>query len=111
MMQETLQVAPISVTFVELATAFADLHRGSKPMLDRLHDVWKLGAPTPTSIIRDPRGYDERVVQAGNVERRLLLPVPLAQWIQDVSAARGMPLTARQAANMVMGKTDYGELT
>lgn len=106
-MQEFLQMKPVFVTFRALVIVLYDLHLGQKAPIDRLHDVWKLGAPSPDSIVRDPRHYDERVRQAGNVEKRLLLPEPLAQWIEEASAARGMPLSSRQAMNMVFGEADY----
>ena len=101
-------VEPLLVTFVELLEALAPLHLHEKAYVDRLHDVWKQGAPTPDSIIRDPRAYDERKRQPGNVEKRIVFPTPLAQWVVETSTARGMPLTMRQALNMVNGKADYG---
>ena len=104
MTPDSLDLKPIFVSFYELAAVFADLHLQNQAMLDRLHDVWKQGAPSPESVIRNPRGYDERKRQPGNVEKRLLLPVPLANWICEASAARGMPLTARQAANHGVGR-------
>lgn len=104
----TPESKPVFVTFIELVQALETLHRYEKAYVDRLHDVWKLGAPTPhDSIIRNPKDYDERKVQPGNRERRLLLPFPLAKWIMETSAARGMPLTAKQSLNMVYGEVDY----
>jgi len=102
-----LNIPPTFVTFRALLIALYDLHLGQKALIDRLHDVWKLGAPSPDSIVRDPKHYDERVRQAGNVEKRLLLPEPLAGWIEEASAARGMPLSARQAINLALGAADY----
>lgn len=99
---------PVFVSFVDLYGMFAPLHMGHKPYVDTLHDVWVMGSPSPSSIIRNPKGYDERKVQAGNVEKRLLLYIPLAKWITDVSASRGMPYTMKQAMNILMGREDYG---
>ena len=102
---------PLQVTFVELREALAPLHLHDKAFVDRLHDVWKQGAPTPDSIIRDPKGYDERKRQLGNVEKRLVFPTPLAQWLVEVSAARGMPYTMSQALKIVDGNAEtYGLL-
>lgn len=99
---------PIIATFVDLAAATAALHMNERRHLDTLHDVWKKGAPTPDSIVRDPKDYDERGTQVGNHVKRIVLPTMLASWIQDVSAARGMPLDYRQALNMAHGRADYG---
>jgi hypothetical protein len=97
------------VTFAELREALAPLHLGRKSWVDALHDLWKLGAPSPDSRILMPKGYDERQRQPGNVEKRLVLPTPLAQWIVQVSAARGIPYTFAQAVHMLAGQADYGE--
>jgi hypothetical protein len=101
------QGKPLLVTFADLRDALQSLHLNQKAWVDALHDVWKQGAPTPDSIIRDPRGYDERKRQRGNTEKRIVLPTPLATWIMQVSAARGMPVTFLQATRMVNGEADY----
>ncbi len=92
------------VTFVELRDALAPLHLGRKSWVDSLHDVWKQGAPSPDSRVLVPDGYDERQTRPGNVEKRLVLPTPLAGWIVQVSAARGMPYTLAQALSVVAGQ-------
>lgn len=102
------QGKPLLVTFADLRDALQSLHLNQKVWVDALHDVWKQGAPTPDSIIRDPRGYDERRRQLGNVEKRIVLPTPLAQWIMQVSAARGTPFNFKQAMRMVNGEADFG---
>ncbi len=98
---------PDFVTFIELATAFRALHQFDPKMVSDLHDVWKEGAPSLDSIIRNPTHYDERQSQAGNVEKRLILPTKLMDWIIDVSNKRGMPLSDAQAAALVEGKVQY----
>lgn len=103
-----VEAEPLLVTFVELREALAPLHLHDRACVDRLHDVWKLGAPLPDSIIRQPAGYDERKTQPGNRERRIVFPTPLAAWVVEVSAARGMPYTLSQALRIVDGETDYG---
>ncbi len=101
--------AALVVTFVELRDALAPLHLGRKPWVDSLHDVWKQGAPSPDSRILVPEGYDERQTQPGNVEQRLVLPTPLAQWIVQISAARGIPYTFGQALSIFAGQAQYGK--
>lgn len=103
-----LEIKPAFVTFYELAMALQTLHLWDRGALQDLNDIWRSGAPSPQSIIRNPKGYDERKQQPGNYEARLLLPTPLAEWIVDRSVKIGMPLTLRQAANMIEGKADYG---
>lgn len=97
------------VTFAELRDAFAPLHLGHRPWVDSLHDLWKLGAPSLDSRIHEPKGYDERKAQHGNVEKRLVLPTPLAQWMVEISAARGIPYTFAQALSIFAGQPHYGE--
>lgn len=99
---------PLVTSFPDLCKALEALHRWEKARVASLHDVWLQGAPSPDSIIRVPAHFDERKRQPGNVVKRIVFPTPLAQWIVDVSAARGMPLTMRQGLAMVEGKEDYG---
>lgn len=99
---------PLIVTFRELAAALFPFHLNERAHLATLHDVWLKGAPTPGSRILNPKGYDERAWQPGNIVKRIV-PAPwLAQWIQDMSAVRGMPLDWRQCMAMVEGQPDYG---
>jgi hypothetical protein len=99
---------PLIVTFRDLARATAGFHHWERRYVHSLHDVWKAHAPTPDSIIRHPRGYDERQRQAGNHEARIVPPTALARWFLDVSTARGMPLDWRQCLNMAEGRADLG---
>lgn len=91
------------VTFRMLAFALQRLHMGEQRHIDTLHDVWMKGAPSPDSIVRNPKGYDPRKLQAGNVEKRLLLPTQVSAWVEDVTKARGIACTADQALTMVQG--------
>lgn len=102
--EKPLQIKPLSLTFRELRDVFAPLHLFDPVMVDDLHDIWKMGAPTPDSIIRDPREYDERRRQPGNFEARLILPTQLMKWILSATAKRGMPISAAQAAALLEGK-------
>lgn len=103
----SLTIRPLVVSWIELHLAMLALHQDEKADVDRLHDIWKQGAPSPDSIIRDPRHYDERLPQAGNDVRRLVLPTPLVKWIMDVSARRGYPYSAAQAAALIEGEVRY----
>jgi hypothetical protein len=96
-------MTPTFVTFWQLNYALQRLHLNEQRHIDTLHDVWMKGAPSPDSIVRDPRGYDPRKVQAGNVEKRLLLPTQIAAWVEDVTKTRGIACTAEQALYMVQG--------
>lgn len=85
------QPKPIITPFWRLAQAFAPLHHWQKKHLDTLHDVWKQGAPSPESRIRNPKGYDPRHPQLGNYEARIVFPTLLATWITEVATAQGYP--------------------
>lgn len=107
-MTDLSRARPLIVTFRELATALRSLHQNNVHDLAGLHDVWKRCAPTPDSIVRDPRHYDERVKQPGNLEKRIVVPSILAQWIMDISKKRGYPYSYRQAMNLIEGRVDFG---
>ena len=94
---------PIICTFRQLARATLALHQGERRYMDTLHDVWKLGAPTPNSRIMRPKNYDERLRQRGNYEARIVFPTALAKWIIDVATARGIPIDAALAFSMAAG--------
>lgn len=102
------QTKPLICTFMQLSAALAPLHLWNPGYVADLHDVWKKGAPTPNSIIRNPKDYDERKQQAGNYEARIVFPSLLAQWIENVATARGIPCTPQQAFLAVMGHADIG---
>lgn len=97
----------VFVTFQQLMQALEPFHRGRKDDIARLHDVWKKGAPSPDSIVRNPVGYDERKVQVGNVEKRLLLPTPFTQWVVEISVRDGYPLSYEQAYAILTGEARY----
>lgn len=74
---------------------------GDKADVDRLHDVWKQGAPTPDSRILNPNGYDPRLAQAGNVEKRIIIPAALEQWVVDTATRRGLAISPGDANQLV----------
>lgn len=102
----TERYTPVFVRWRDLAAALRPIHLGVQADIDRLHDIWLQGSPSPDSIVRAPKGYDPRRAQRGNVEKRLMLYIPLAEWIVDVSARRGAAFTLRQAVAMLHGDVD-----
>lgn len=98
---------PLIITFHELVAAMTTLHQGDKALIASLHDIWLMGAPTPNSIIRNPKHYDPRLKQAGNHEQRIVLPQKLAQWIHAASEKQGFPYTWRQSVNLALGIEDF----
>lgn len=103
-----IAIKPVFVTFREISDATSWLHLNHTGDLAMLHDVWMQGAPSPRSRILVTKGYDPRKSQPGNVEERLILPMPFAKWIQDVSARRGFPYTLEQSIKLTFGEADYG---
>ena len=79
----------MQTNFNDLLKAFNHLGL-SRAEQARLHDVWKLGAPTPDSIIRDPKTYDERRV---NTVTRIFPGSWLHPAIREIADRRGIPLT------------------
>jgi uncharacterized protein YoaH (UPF0181 family) len=100
----------IMCQFWELVRDTEVLHQGDQDAIDRLHDIWRQGMPTPESIIlaHEYRGFDERKKQAHARVRRIVMPGLFAAWLVDESARRGMPMTPAQAYNIACGKIDYG---
>lgn len=93
---------PLIITFRDLAHNFAPLHQWYPPDVDNLHDIWSAGAPTPNSIIRNPKHYDPRKLQAGNFEAHIIIPSMLTQWVVDVCKRRG--ITPKVAQQLVSGE-------
>ena len=101
---------PLICTFVQLRDALEPMHMNAPADVDNLHDIWRRGAPTPESGIFNPAvSYDERKVQPLNHVARIIPPSHLVKWITDVTARRGMPITPKQALNILSGKADYGD--
>lgn len=81
---------PVVLTWRELEAITRPLHMNVKADVDRLHDIWKMGAPSPDSRVLLPRGYDPRKQQAGAYEARLVLPTVLRRWIEETATRRGI---------------------
>lgn len=105
-----LHTTVMMCSFMQLVDATQSLHLGDRAHINRLHDVWKLGALTPDSVVKGHEylGMDERQQQRHVRVRRIVLPSKLAEWMVDVSKARGMPYTYSQAYNIACGREDYG---
>lgn len=104
MPRKSAHVKPINCTFHTLMYSLQSLHVWNKADVDRLHDIWKSGAPTPNSIIRNPKIYDPRKPQdAVNHEARLVIPNLLEQWIEDVASRRGLTYQPGDAARIIEG--------
>lgn len=109
-----MKYKPVSLTFFQLSVSLQSLHEWHKPDVDRLHDVWLRGAPTPDSRILDIAHYDPRKVQQGNVEKRLIIPALFVAWFNEVAERRGLnlqPDTAYEALGRVaraINRVNYG---
>jgi hypothetical protein len=98
---------PVICTWVELARAMADLHRWEKAPLDELHDIWLKGVPTPDYRVAVPGAvFDERRPRPGDVLKHIVPPLPIARWIEQISARRGFPYSAKQAIAITQGQVE-----
>lgn len=98
---------PVICTWVELARAMADLHRWEKAHVDELHDIWLKGVPSPDYKVALPgETFDERKPRQGDVLKHIVSPIPLANWIETLSAKRGFPYSAHQAMAITQGQVE-----
>ena len=81
---------PLVCTFAELADMLVSLHHWDKSALSDLHDIYKVGAPAPNAIVRNPHGFDERKRQPGNYVPRIIFPSLLGAWVAQQAARRGL---------------------
>lgn len=100
---------PIIATWVELAKALAPLHLWVKADVDELHDIWLKGVPSPQYKVAVPgKVFDERRPRQGDLLKHIVPPLPVANWIEKMSAKRGFPFTMRQALAITQGDVDLG---
>ena len=71
------KLPPITATYDELVTILQPLTMGYKWGEDTIRDLWKLGAPLPH-----------------DVNKRIVFPNKLADWLADVLEKKGQPLDA-----------------
>lgn len=100
---------PVVCTFWQLQLALAPLHHFEVAWLNRLHDVWKQGAPSPMSQVKQPALYDERKPddfngKNGNFVARLVKRDLLVVYLQEVARARGIYLDPDKAGELVDGR-------
>lgn len=88
---------PRLVTIRELRQRLLPLTFGYKWGEDAIHDLWKLGAPVP--------------VNAGEEERRILLPKQFEKWWNDVAARQGHDATNGYTNVAKMLRTSAGQTT
>lgn len=75
---------PRIVTFEELKRVLGPYLKIAGPSaILELHDLWKMGAPTPDS-------------GPGRVEKRILLPSQFNKWWNDLMRRYGMALSAKE---------------
>lgn len=95
---------PIVVEFWKLTFVLRSIHKYRKADVDRLHDIWKLGAPSPDSRVLTPKGYDPRVNQLltmGNREQRTVFPTQLQKWLKDIIMQDGLAISDEDALKLV----------
>jgi len=100
---------PVVASYFELYNALAPLHMHEKQWVDRLHDLWRNGPPSPESQLKAPKLFDERksdVFNAanGNVMQRLVRAEFLSVWIKEAAQARGIQITNETAGQIVNGR-------
>lgn len=89
------------------------LHLWQKERVNELHDIWLRGAVTPTSRVLNPKHYDPRKVQPGNLEQRIVFPNLLLKWVRERAGAMGVQIQDEQALFLVsrVGRILAGDLT
>lgn len=70
---------PLIMTYPQLETVLLPLTIGYAWGVNTIHDLWKIGAPTPDST-------------PGN-EKRIIFPGQLMKWLEDVLTRQGRPLS------------------
>ena len=71
---------PLIVSYDELVAILQPITMGYAWGEGTIHDLWKIGAPSPDSTIHN--------------ERRIIFPSQLATWLKDVLTKKGQPLDA-----------------
>lgn len=74
------KLPPLIVTYQELRQKLLPITAGYKWGEGTILDLWKMGAPTPDSMI------------GSYSERRIVFPGQLATWLADVLERQGRPL-------------------
>ncbi len=69
---------PLIMTYPQLEAVLLPLTIGYAWGMDTIHDLWKIGAPTPDSTPIS--------------EKRIIFPGQLIKWLDDVLTRQGRPL-------------------
>lgn len=77
-MTELRGMRPLIVTLDELTAILQPITMGYTWGEATIHDLWKIGAPTPDSTI--------------HYEKRIVFPGQLAKWLKDVLTKQGHSL-------------------
>lgn len=90
--------------FNGLLRAFSPLIMGEKSEIENLYDIWKMGAPTPDSIILDVKNYrpEEHNQSYGRV-KKVIPTLWLEKWLTDLATRRGIPLSSMEVKNILEG--------
>lgn len=74
---------------------------GEKRHIADLYDIWKMGAPTPDSIIRNPKHYNPEI---DNSVRRIIPLYWLRTYLTNLAASRGIPLSREEVTIILEGE-------
>ena len=71
---------PLILTYMELEAVLGPIALGNKWAEGCIHDLWKMGAPTPQSRVGTPS------------EKRIIFPKQLFKWLETTLNESGKPL-------------------
>lgn len=92
MLEEFRKYPPLTVTLAELRQILEPLTVGYPWGEGTIQDLWRIGAPTPDSVIGTPS------------ERRIVFPGQLATWLEDVLKRQGHTLDVAAQTYMELRK-------
>lgn len=84
-----------------LLKAFEPLTMNQRRHVADLYDIWKLGAPTPDSIIRDPKHYNP---EKDTTVKRIIPTIWLYKYLRDLAGQRGIPLSDSEIKVILEGE-------
>lgn len=91
----------LTTDFKGLLKAFEPLIMGERKYVNDLYDIWKMGAPTPDSIIRNPKHYNPEI--NGSV-KRIIPTIWLYKFFSDLAARRGIALSKAEIRQILEGE-------
>ena len=87
--------------FKGLLKAFEPLIMGQQRWINDLYDIWKMGAPTPDSIIRNPKAYNP---EHDITVKRVIPSLWLYKYLRELANTRGIPLSDAEIKIILEGK-------